>query len=351
MNNRCFARLTSRMCLPFLLALAVVGAAQTYTITDLGTLPGGNGSGARGINAAGQITGYSSFTNGGSDVFLYAGGKMTNLGNLGGGSAIGQAINSSGQVAGYSTTSQGSYNGFISMNGKLTSVGFLACCYSDAEGINDAGQVTGASSTANGDIHPYLWTDGKMTDLGTLEGGSNPWDWNTGEAVNSAGEVAGWGYNDEGFRAILWSNGRITDLGTLGGSYSQAYGINDVGQITGQAYITGGIGADAFLYDNGVMQDLGTITSPTGGNGQYAYGFGINNDGVVVGESTYQKNGQGIVYHAFVYSNGKMKDLNRLIPANSGWVLSTAYSINDAGQIVGYGTYKNQQHGFLLTPQ
>ena len=333
-----------------LVALPLTCAAQTYTITDLGLLPGGNGSGARGINATGQVTGYASLTKGGSDVFLYTGGKMTSLGTLGGGSAIGQAINASGQVAGYSTTVQNSYNGFISINNKLTSVGFLACCYSDAEGINDLGQVTGASSTANGHIHPYLWTNGKMTDLGTLPGGDNQYDWNTGEAVNNSGEVVGWGYGNGGFFAILWSNGKIQNLGSLGGGLSQAFGINDLGQITGQAYITGGIGADAFLYEGGVMHDLGTIQSPKGGNGQYAYGFGINSSGVVVGESTYKLQA-GIVYHAFVYSNGKMQDLNKLIPANSGWVLSTAYSINDAGQIVGYGTLKNQQHGFLLTPK
>jgi probable HAF family extracellular repeat protein len=71
---------------------------------------------------------------------------------------------------------------------------------------------------------------------------------------------------------------------------------------------------------------------------------------VAVGQSTYDQQ-TGIVYHAFVYSNGKMRDLNKLIPANSGWVLSTAYSINDARQIVGYGTLNKQSRAFLLAPQ
>ena len=276
---------------------------------------------------------------------------MKSLGTLGGTTGIGLAINASGQVAGYSTLSNRSYRGFILLNGKLTSVGTLAGSYSDAEGINDAGQVTGASSTANGEVHPYLHSSGKLTDLGTL-GGHSSEDWNTGEAVNNSGEVVGWSYNAQGnFLGFLWSNGQMRSLGTLGGAWSQAFAINDLGQITGQAYINGDIGADAFLYDGGVMQDLGTITSPSGGNGQYSYGFGLNSTGVVVGESTYQKNPTSIVYHAFVYSSGKMQDLNALIPAGSGWTLSTAYSINDAGQIVGYGTHNKQQRAFLLTPQ
>ena len=135
----------------------------------------------------------------------------------------------------------------------------------------------------------------------------------------------------------------MKDLGTLGGAFSQAFGINDLGQITGQAYTKGGFGAHAFLYDGGTMHDLGTIRGP------YSNGLGINHSGVVVGESNFTSGSTAT--HAFVYRNGRMEDLNRLIPANSGWVLSTAYGINEAGEIVGYGTHTHQQRGFLLTPQ
>jgi hypothetical protein len=33
-----------------------------------------------------------------------------------------------------------------------------------------------------------------------------------------------------------------------------------------------------------------------------------------------------------------------------GWVLSVALGINDAGVIVGYGTFEGTQHSFMLTP-
>ncbi|MDX1252485.1 MAG: DUF11 domain-containing protein [Gammaproteobacteria bacterium] len=46
-----------------------------------------------------------------------------------------------------------------------------------------------------------------------------------------------------------------------------------------------------------------------------------------------------------------MQDLNGLIPANSGWVLFNASGINNAGQIVGWGAFNGQIHGFLLTPE
>jgi hypothetical protein len=46
-----------------------------------------------------------------------------------------------------------------------------------------------------------------------------------------------------------------------------------------------------------------------------------------------------------------MQDLIDLIPAGSGWTLQYAFGINDAGQIVGRGTYQGQpDQAYLLTP-
>jgi uncharacterized repeat protein (TIGR01451 family) len=91
----------------------------------------------------------------------------------------------------------------------------------------------------------------------------------------------------------------------------------------------------AYLFSNGTLTDLGTL------DGDHSYPYGVNNAGQVVGESGG---------HAFLYSNGMLQDLNSLIPADSGWVLNTASAINDKGQIVGTGTFNGQQtHGFLLT--
>ena len=155
----------------------------------------------------------------------------------------------------------------------------------------------------------------------------------------------GWSYDANGdFFAFVWNKGKMKNLGTLGGDWSEAWGINDNGFITGQAYIPGNVGAHVFLSKKGAaMTDLGTLAGP------YSTGFAISRTGVIVGESTYA--GGGTNTHAFIYKNGKMKDVNRLVAPNSGWVFTTASGINDAGQIVGSGTHGGQQHGFLLTPQ
>jgi probable HAF family extracellular repeat protein len=70
--------------------------------------------------------------------------------------------------------------------------------------------------------------------------------------------------------------------------------------------------------------------------------FSINDVGQVVGWSGFT---------AFLWTREKgMQDLNTLIPANSGWSLSLARSINLREQITGQGTIGGQQHEFLLTP-
>ena len=78
-----------------------------------------------------------------------------------------------------------------------------------------------------------------------------------------------------------------------------------------------------------------------GGVGGNSAGLAINSSGTVVGTC-------GVA--AMWDTTGARRDLNTLISKDSGWLLSEATSINDAGQIVGYGLKLGELHGFLLTP-
>jgi probable HAF family extracellular repeat protein len=135
-------------------------------------------------------------------------------------------------------------------------------------------------------------------------------------------------------------NQATDDLGTLGGREAYAQRISNNGRISGFARIADAAGSfRAYQYFGGVMRDLGTL------GGASSFGYDITDAGQQVGEAL---NGAGAA-RAFIYTGGRLYDLNTLIPANSGWVLSSARGINQAGQIVGIGTFGGRTRAFLLT--
>jgi probable HAF family extracellular repeat protein len=139
----------------------------------------------------------------------------------------------------------------------------------------------------------------------------------------------------------LWDTKGIHDLGNLGGGSAAANAVSALGQAAGFSTTTSGE-THAVITTKSGLQDLGTLGGTTSvANGIYPLG------GIVVGTST---NANDIDNLAFMWSSKTgMVDLNKRIPAGSGWVLQAAISINLFGQIVGNGTVNGAQHAFLLT--
>jgi probable HAF family extracellular repeat protein len=117
------------------------------------------------------------------------------------------------------------------------------------------------------------------------------------------------------------------DLGSLGGWDSGANDINDAGQVVGWSTDET---ADMvpFIYADGSMRHLGDF------DGYTAFGEAkaINNAGLVVGWARYS---WSEATDAFLYIDGRMRDLNRLVDGADGWTVVEAYDINDAQQILG----------------
>lgn len=161
--------------------------------------------------------------------------------------------------------------------------------------------------------------------------------------VNDDWRVVGWTEDANGIaQAFSWDypDGPVVPLGTLGGPSSEANAINEHGAIVGQADLPDG-SHHACSFEGGDLTDLGTL------GGASSSASAINDRGHVVGWSW---TAAGAV-HAFVVGpDGVMRDLNDMIPAQSGWTLQYAAAINERGQIAGWGRIGGETHGFLLTP-
>ncbi|HVM61399.1 MAG TPA: DUF3466 family protein [Verrucomicrobiae bacterium] len=156
-----------------------------------------------------------------------------------------------------------------------------------------------------------------VIDLGALGAGScHP------QGINQAGWVTGYSYlglYDSQPHAFIYTNGVMQDLGTLGGSWSWGFGINNTNQVAGESYTATGYYSSAFRWTNGVMTQIGAGVSARAG-------FAINNLGHVAG---YLQTGSGYA-HAYLYGGSKT-DLGTL-----GGNYSYAYGINDSDRVVGW---------------
>ena len=144
-------------------------ASTTYTVKDLGSLPGGTYGGspndASAINDSGQVVGNAETYYGYQHAFLYSNGQMQDLGTLPGGT------------------------------------------YCEASAINDSGQVVGNAYDSSGETHAFLYSNGQMQDLNSLIPAGSGWFLFYARGINTSGQIVGTGAINGPPRAFLATPG------------------------------------------------------------------------------------------------------------------------------------------------
>jgi uncharacterized membrane protein len=334
-------------------ALAVLW--KDGNIFNLGTF-GGNESGAGAANRRGEVVGaaltstpdpfphrvpysnYFFFGNGTeSHAFLWYNGNKKDLGTLGGPDSAAFLVNEEGQVAG---TSDVDYN------------------------VNP---VTGGPT-----VHPFLWQHGEMIDLvAAAPEGMFGGTYGIAAWLNDKGQVLGTMNlpGDTTWRSFVWDKGVVTPLGTLGGITTTAQFLNNSGHAVGKSDVTTICTACApdnqkqlhhpFLWRDGTMIDLGLLYDDTAGDAS-----SLNSKDQVVGVTVpcttvnFDDSCDGPLYHAFLWENGSMVDVQTLLVPGSGITLSGCafcelgtYNINDRGEIAAQGLLSNgDARAILLIP-
>lgn len=342
------------------LTLGSLASAQNYQVTDLGVLRGDTSSVGFWINGSGQIAGCADASTGttapcttniaGQRAFLWIKGQgLRNLGTLPGGNiSAAYGINDAGEVIGYSFTNQGTSHAFRwTQKYRMQDLGTLpGGTTSTANAINVDGVVIGSSDYqgSSGNTDAVMWTSGgSIKDLGALPGAQ----WGVALGNNNHNQVVGAsGFASGVFHAFLWTKtGGMKDLKTLpGGTGSYGGYLNNLGQIVGGSDSAKHLGIyHCTLWDKNLkIHDLGTLkTDPACGLSA------INDQGNAVGGTQTP----GTQHAVFWSQSTGLLDLNTLIAKTSGWLLIGAIGINQSGQIVGWGTHKGENRGFLLTPK
>jgi probable HAF family extracellular repeat protein len=319
-----------------------------YSVTDLGFIDQWY-SETHGLNNGGWVVGeYEPVGALYQHAFLYNGQTTLSLAIEPDVYTIAWGINDSNIVVGEYLPKRNPFiiEAFQYSNGVVTRLGFLSSSsYSSAHAINQLGQIVGESSTnsTGSVIHAVLWDNGTNVDLGVLSG-----NYSSANAINNSGIIVGESSveGSANVQAFIYTNS-IAPLGTLGGDYSTAKSINDAGVVVGESTeVTGGVtNLQAFVYQNGSMTSLSAQAAALGADSSSA--SAINNLGQIVGYL-----GFGQLNQAFLFDGTNMVNLIQYIPPSSGFAnLSSAYGINDHGQIIGSGTLINgDYHGYLLTP-
>ena len=389
--------LVAFLAIPSILAAQGRQPSARYTVTDLGTLPGGSFSQATFISNSGLLTGISTVADGSQHAVAWSHGSIFDFGSpLGGPNSGAFGANAAGLIPGQAETLDSDPNNenfcdyftglqcrpFAWHNGLIKQLPLLGGNNGTASPPNSLGQIPGIAETNVADpscpvtpavngtgpqvlqVEPVIWNvkAGTARELSLPAGdtvGMAFWINDHGQAVGSTGTCA-----DTiappfavGAHAVMWDkDGSVRDLGNLGGDANPnvlgagnvAFAINDKAQVTGVSVLPDGVNTHAFLWTLGTgMQDLGTLPGDN-----ISAGLGMNNVGDIAGASIAGPDPLTGVPKAVIWHNGVITDLNTVVPTDTSLFLLTAFTINDAGQVAGFGLDLNtfEVHGFVATP-
>jgi probable HAF family extracellular repeat protein len=203
-------------------------------------------------------------------------------------------------------------------------------------GVNNSGVIVGRSgSVFNTETRGFVWKSGAQIQLlASLPGG----DFSEAAGINDLGDIIGSSNTNAHLRALLWTrNGEVRELGALpGDSGSRARSINKAGEVVGSSMGPNGVSAFLWTQREG-MQRL----APLAGS-DFSEATAINNAGVIAGTSGLAHGD----HRAVLWENPAIIRALGTPPGDSG---SESYAINDLGQVVGASSGPSGVHAWIWT--
>ncbi len=253
-------------------------AAPAYDIVDLGTA--GEGVIITTLNARGDAAGAVMVSERVLHAAVWRGGKITDIGTLGGSLSLATGMNDRGEVVGQSEAGSRRFLGFRWLAGKMAPLPSLNNGASSARCINGAGIAGGFSTSRPAAVVGCRWEGGRCRALPQPDRSR----FSMVLGLNDAGDAAGiaLGRSMETANAVAWCSGAARVLKTLGGKSAMAQGISQRGVIVGASQLPGGDDAEwhAALWQGETVRDLGKLPGMA-----WAVASGVNAVGDIVGAS------------------------------------------------------------------
>ena len=265
----------------------------------------------------------------------------------------GVGINRSGDIVGHYVDAAGIDHGYLLHRGVFTTVDFPGSDGGHVHGINDAGDIVGQYFVGN-KYHGFVLSGGVYTSIKFPDARNT-----RANGINSAGDIVGTymekkndpidGNNDGRTHGFLLSCGIFRTIDFPDAHYTEAWRVNDHGQVVGRYKNQG---THVYLLDlaTGIFT---TIDFPgateTAGQGFTEMG-GLNNRGDIASGYCNSASNCGLdsfgALHGFLFRQDAFTSFD--VPAAAGTV---PFGVNDRRQIVGgYIDANLQIHAFLRTP-
>lgn len=251
-------------------------------------------------------------------------------------------INAHGDVVGNYHDSADNVHGFLSRQGAFSRIDFPDASFTAARGINARGDIVGRVLGAGGDEHGFLLRDGNFTQIDFPRASAT-----TARGINNAGDITGRHFdaarNESGF---ILKDGTFQDVFFPGSCSTDVWMAQD-----NEGVLVGDICTDADGGIHGYIRNkAGVFTRVDDPRAQAPCTAvrWINENGTMVGVyANTLDDCFNFVTHGFLLLDGEYTEI--FIPGS----LSTGvFGINDDGVMVGqYTDQKGVAHGFMAAPK